>query len=70
MFSMFIMSVHVLFLFIFFFFVMFYCSAVIVVTSYPEIEFFKDSKLRQIISDVLFCYSKAKPAIGYRQVCN
>lgn len=35
---------------------------------FPELQYFKDEKVRRTMSDILFVYAKQHPEIAYRQV--
>jgi len=41
-----------------------------VVRTSPGVEFFGTEKIRNIMIDILFCYSREHPDLCYRQVCN
>ncbi|XP_067686091.1 TBC1 domain family member 5-like isoform X6 [Haliotis asinina] len=38
-----------------------------VIRTFPELEFFKSEELRDMMMNVLFCYSRTHKEIGYRQ---
>ena len=39
-----------------------------VVRTYPELEFFQSPEIQQDLTNILFCYSRRHPVLGYRQV--
>ena len=36
---------------------------------FPDLEFFQSKEIREILSNILFHFSRCHPDIGYRQVC-
>jgi len=36
--------------------------------SFPEISFFKDDSVREVLMNVLFCYARAHSELEYKQV--
>lgn len=39
-----------------------------VVRTFPEVEFFQSTRIRDLMVTVLFCYARQHPQVGYRQV--
>lgn len=38
-----------------------------VVRTFPDIQFFRQDHIQQMMEDILFCYVREKPDLGYRQ---
>ena len=49
-----VVDIFILFVFMFF--------------SFPEIDFFKDDDIRNVMTNVLFCYARANSRVVYKQV--